>query len=583
MINLQIVALFNQIADIMEIIGEDRFRINTYRKVARVIKDCPEDVAELAQQDQLKKLAGVGKTSVEKIHEFIETGQMKTHQELLQKIPNGLLDLLKIPGMGPKGTATIWKNLNVENLGDLQKVVEDKSLEALAGFGAKKSESILKGIQFLQSSQGRIQLHHGLAIAEVITGWLRQIPDLKTIELAGSLRRCCETIGDVDILAQAPPEQAKKIIETFTQIEGCQEILAQVKTKGSIRYHNPAICSDTVQVDLRVIPQESMGAAQQYFTGSQAHNIRLRELAIKKNFKLNEYGLFRDDKAIAGETELDIYKKLGLAYTPPTLREDRGEVELALKNKLPKIIQQANIAGDLHMHTPDSDGRDSIEQLAETAKRLGYQYINITDHSQSSTIANGLSADRLLQQIERIRQINDTLEGITLLAGSEVDILMDGSLDFPDEILSQLDFVMASIHSGMKGDQQRNTQRTLLAMENPYVNCISHPTGRLINQREPMDLDFKAIVEKAVETQTALEISSSPYRLDLKDIHARMAIEAGVKVCINTDAHDALGLYQIRFGVATAQRGWVKKTDVINSLPLAKLQSWVEKKRTLMG
>jgi len=583
MINSQIIGLFNEIADILEIIGADGFRINTYRKVARVIKDCPEDLADLAQEDKLNTLKGVGKTSAEKIHEFIATGQIAAHRELLTQIPEHLLDLLKIPGMGPKGVATVWKKLQVETLEDLQRVIADKSFESLPGFGAKKAQSLLKGIEFLQSAQGRIKLNHALALSEQLVGWLRQTCKFQSIELAGSLRRCCETIGDIDLLVQADTDQGEAIIKTFTEIQGCQEVLAAGKTKGSIRYHNPTICSDVVQVDLRVISEESIGAAWQYFTGSQAHNVRLREIASKKNLKLNEYGLFRGDKMLAGKTEQEIYKKLGLAYVPPTQREDRGEIELALKKKLPETIQLSDIIGDMHMHTPASDGRDPIEQMAAIAKSLGYQYINITDHSHSSAIANGLDAERLLQHIQHIRTVNESLEGITLLAGSEVDIRMDGSLDYPDDVLAQLDFVMASIHSGMKGDQKRNTARTLAAMENPYVNCISHPTGRLINQREPMDLDFKAIIDKAVATHTALEISASPYRLDLKDIHARMATEAGAKVCINTDAHDARGLYQMRFGIATAQRGWVKKSHVLNTLPLEKLQDWVKTKRDLLA
>ena len=579
MINKQITDIFNQMADVMEIIGDDPFRINTYRKLARVIKDCPEDLGDLANEDKLQTLPGVGKTSAEKIREYLAKGKIEAHQKLLKKVPVPLPELLKIPGLGPKGVAAVWKKLKVESLEDLQKVIDDQRLESLPGFGAKKAESIAKGIEFLHSSQGHILLHHGLAIAEVVVGWLRQIPGLQTIELGGSLRRCCETIGDIDLLAQADEPLGESIIETFTRIEGCREILAAGKTKGSIRYHNPAICPDTVQVDLRIVPAESMGAAWQYFTGSQAHNVRLREIAVKKNLKLNEYGLFRNDKCIAGRTEREVYKKLGLVYVPPTLREDRGEVELAAQHKLPNLIQQSDITGDMHMHTTDSDGRESVEDLIAVARQLGYGYINITDHSYSSAIANGLDADRLLQQVQRVRQMNETLDDITLLAGSEVDILMDGSLDFDDEILEQLDFVMASIHSGMKGDRKRNTNRVLRALENPYVNCISHPTGRMINQREPMDLDMKAVIEKAGETQTALEISSTPYRLDLKDIHARMAVDAGVKLCINTDAHDGRGLYQIRFGIATAQRGWVKKSDVLNTQSWSKIQNWVTKKR----
>ncbi len=579
MLNQQISDIFAEMADIMEILAEDPFRINTYRKLARIIGDSSQDIAALAATGTLEEIPGIGKSSAAKIQEFVHTGNIEAHKDLRKKIPSGLLELLKIPGIGPKGIAAVWKGLNVSSLSDLQKVIDDHSLESLPGFGPKKAQSLAKGIAFLQSTRGRILLCHAEAIAEhIISQLLTAIPRLK-IETAGSLRRGRETIGDIDLLAQAHGSQ--KLIETFTQLPGIRNITAAGDTKASILYANPEICPELVQIDLRVIPKESMGAAWQYFTGSQAHNIRLREIAAKKKLKLNEYGLFAGDKPIAGQTEAEIYAALGLPFITPPLREDRGEIELAQNDNLPPLLSLSDIRGDLHMHSPASDGRATIEEMALAAQSLTYRYIAITDHSKSSVIANGLDIKRLLKNIETIRAINNTLKNLTILASSEVDILADGSLDYPDEILQQLDFVMASVHSGMTGDKDKLTTRICRTMENPYVNCIGHPTGRMLNIRDAMQLDMAQIIRTAAQTHTALEVSSNPLRLDLNDIHCRMAIDAGVKLIINTDAHDTNGLRDMRYGVTTAQRGWAKKSDVLNCQPLAALRKWISEKRKL--
>jgi DNA polymerase (family 10) len=577
MLNQQISDIFAQMADIMEILGQDAFRVNTYRKVARVVHDSNQDIATLAADSTLEKMPGIGKSSAEKIHEFVHTGTIQAYQDLLKKIPPGLPDLLAIPGMGPKGVAAVWKGLKVESIADLQKVIDDHSLETLPGFGAKKAQSLAKGIAFLKSTHGRILLSHAEAIAETIMAELKeQIKSLK-IEIAGSVRRGRETIGDIDLLAQA--KDGQKIMEAFTQIPGIQQVISSGQTKASILYANPNICSDIVQVDLRVVKPESMGAAWQYFTGSQAHNVHLREIAVKQKLKLNEYGLFKGEKQIAGKTEPEIYEKLGLAYITPPLREDRGEIELAQTDKLPSIVSLSDMRGDLHMHSPESDGRATIDDLAEAAQGLHYEYIAITDHSKSSAIANGLDAKRLLKHIKNIKKINDTLDMITILASSEVDILANGSLDYPDEILQQLDFVMASVHSGMTGEKEKLTRRICKAMENPYVNCIGHPTGRMLNIRDAMQLDMSQILRQAAATGTAMEISSNPLRLDLNDIHCRMAIDAGVKLIINTDSHDVYSLQYMKYGVTTAQRGWAKKSDILNCQPLPALRQWIQSKR----
>jgi len=579
--NQQISDIFSQMADIMEIIGEDHFRINTYRKVARVIHDCGPDIATLAAQEGLQSLPGIGKSSAEKIHEFVHHGSIAAHQQLLRKIPTGLLDILRIPGMGPKGVAAVWKGLQVTSLADLRRVIENRELETLPGFGARKSESLTRGIEFLESSQGRVLFAHGLKMAELVIGQLRNADRDAKIELAGSLRRCCETVGDIDLLAQG--NNSEKLMETFTALEGVREVLAAGETKASIRFACSDICPDIVQIDLRVVPAESMGAAWQYFTGSKYHNVRLREIASQKKLKLNEYGLFRGGKMIAGKTEAEIYKKLGLSYIRPTMREDRGEIELARNSQLPVVIDLKDIRGDLHMHTPASDGRATLEELVAMARTLGYEYIAITDHSHSSAIANGLDAERLLKHARQLKKFNESLENFTVLASSEVDILMDGSLDYPDEVLAELDFVMASIHSGMTGPEEKLTTRLLRAMENPYVNCIGHPTGRMINVREAMQLDMNAVIRQARQTGTALEISSRPIRLDLNDIHCRMAVDAGVKLIVNTDAHDTAGLQSMRFGVAIAQRGWAKKEDILNTQPIETILDWVAKKRKMIN
>jgi DNA polymerase (family 10) len=581
MVNAVISSLFDQMADIMEILGEDRFRINSYRKVARVIGELPTDVKDLLDSGQLAKVPGIGKSSLAKIEEFINTGTITANQELLKKIPTDLLELLKIPGVGPKGVKAIYEQLKVTNIAQLKKVIKDGSLAELPGFGEKKAAAIERGIEFLEKSTGRIRLDQAMEASLMVRRFLQDVAGIKKIQTAGSLRRRTETIGDVDILVttkkgKGSSEAGGQIIQAFTSADFVQEVIASGPTKGSAIIRTPSV---TVHVDVRVVPQESFGAVAQYFTGSKQHNVRLREIAVKKKLKLNEYGLFKGDKMVAGSTEEEIYKKLGLDYVEPLLREDRGEVEAAKDHSLPELIEHEDILGDFHAHTKASDGNCDILELAEAAIDLGYEYICITDHSKSSAIANGLSAKQLAKEIKEIRKVNEKVKGITILAGSEVDILADGSMDFEDKLLAELDFVIASVHSGLASPRQKVTMRTLKAMDNPYVTCIGHPTGRLIGQREAMDLDIAAVINHAAQTHTALEVNANPWRLDLKDIHCRMAIEAGVKLAIGTDAHSTDGLTMMGYGVATAGRGWVKKSDVLNTLSLAKLKSWIKTKR----
>ena len=561
-------------ANVMEILGEDRFRINTYRKVASLISDMPGDIESLLATGRLAKTPGIGKSSLAKIEEFVKTGTITVHKQLLKKIPPTLLELLTIPGMGPKGVKAIYEKLNVTSIAELKGAIEAGSIAQLPGFGNKKAAVIARGIEFLEKSTGRIRLDQALEAAQIVSGFLQGLSGIQKIQAAGSLRRRAETIGDVDILVTAG--KGRQIIESFSTASFVREVLASGPTKGSAIIQTQTA---PVHVDVRVVPQESFGAAAQYFTGSKQHNVRLREIAVKAKLKLNEYGLFKADKMIAGPVEEQIYHKLGLDYIDPLLREDRGEIDAARKHSLPELIRPEDIKGDLHVHTNASDGDCDIPELAEAAKQMGYKYICITDHSRSSAIANGLSAKRLAEQIKLIRKLNEQIKGITILAGTEVDILADGSLDFDDKLLAELDFVVASIHSGLASPRQKVTARTLKAMDNPYVNCIAHPTGRLIGQREPMDLDIAEVIKHAAQTHTALELNANPWRLDLKDIHCRMAVEAGVKLVIGTDAHSTEGLGLMGFGVATAARGWVRKADVLNTFSANKIKSWAASKR----
>jgi len=558
----------------MEILGEDQFRINTYRKVGRIIGDMPTDVETQLATGELAKIPGIGKSSIAKIEEFVRTGSITAHKELLKKIPQTLLELLAIPGIGPKSVRAVYENLNVKTIAELKKAIYSGSLAELPGFGDKKAEVIARGIEFLEKSTGRIRLDQAMQAAYIVATFLKQLPGIEKIQNAGSLRRRVETIGDVDILVAA--KNGKKIIDAFTNAGFVQEVLAAGPTKGSVIIQTETV---PVHVDVRVVPKKSFGAASQYFTGSKQHNVRLREIAVKAKLKLNEYGLFKKDKMIAGANEEEIYQTLGLDFTNPFLREDRGEIEAAMKHTLPELIEFDDIKGDLHVHTKASDGNATISELAQAAKDMGYKYICITDHSKSSAIANGLSAKQLTNQIKQIRKMNEKLKGITIFAGTEVDILANGSLDFDNKLLAELDFVIAAIHSGLTGPREKVTMRTLKAMDNPYINCIAHPTGRLIGQREPMDIDMAAVIKQAAQTHTALEVNANPWRLDLKDAHCKMAIEAKVMLAIGSDAHSTAGLGLMGYGVATAARGWATKNDILNTLSPAKLKNFVKTKR----
>ncbi|HPM22873.1 MAG TPA: DNA polymerase/3'-5' exonuclease PolX, partial [Phycisphaerae bacterium] len=561
MTNADIARAFAEIADLLEIQGADAFRVNSYRRVARTLEDLASDIHDVAARGELASLPGVGKSSAQKIQELLDTGRIAMRDELTAAVPESLLALLSIPSVGPKKVALLWKERGITSVADLKAAIEAGRLDGLKGFGAKSIEQIARGIEFLERSAGRTRLGEGWAVANQLRAALAEMKGVTRVEAAGSLRRGRETIGDLDLLCIAA--DGETIIRQFTELPGVMQVLGAGGTKGSVLVSTPR--GRTVQVDLRVVPAESFGAAWQYFTGSKEHNVRLRELAVKRGWSLNEYGLTEGKKVIASRTEEDIYAALDLPWIPPELREDRDEFE---PGAVPDdLLTLEHIRGDLHMHTYASDGRNTIEEMAAAAKARGYKYICITDHSPASAIANGLKPARLRAHIKDVRAAAEKVKGLTVWIGTEVDIHADGTLDYPDELLAELDFVTASIHAGMGSDMAANTRRTLAAMSNPHVHCIGHPTGRLINERDAMPLDMEAIAREAARTGTALEINANYYRLDLKDQHARLARDLGATILINTDAHATDQLEQMEFGVITARRAGLRKGDVLNTRP----------------
>lgn len=519
-----------------------------------------EDIEVLAKNGRLQEIPGVGEGIAKKIDEYIKTGRMTKYEELKAEVPESLIDLLGIQGLGPKTLALAYKNLGVKNLVDLERAIENGSLAKLPIMGDKKISNIKRGIKLFQASQERILL--GFAWPEV---WrsiekLQGLLEITNISPAGSLRRLKETIGDIDILATG--KDGRKIINYFVHLPQVKEILSAGETKGSI------VTEDGIQIDLRVVKEDSYGAALQYFTGSKAHNIKLREIAKKKGLKINEYGVFKDEEKIGGKEEKEIYEALNLLWIPPEIREDTGEIEASMNNQLPELVQLEDIQGDLHIHSNYSDGSSSIEEIALEAKKLGYKYIAICDHSQSVKYAGGLTEDELLRQIDYIKEVNKKLAGIRILAGSEVDIKQDGSLDYPDWLLEKLDLVIAAVHTGFKHNV---TQRICQAMEHPLVDIIAHPTGRLISSRLGYEIDLVKILEKASQTNTLLEINSYYERLDLNDINCRQAKKLGCKFVINTDAHHPEHLWMMKLGLGVARRAWLNKDDIINTQPIFSL------------
>jgi DNA polymerase (family X) len=560
--NLEISFIFNQIADLLEIQGANPFRIRAYRRAAANIEGLADNIETLALNGTLRNVSGIGEDLANKIEEYIRTGAIQFHEQIKQEVPLGLAKMVEIPSVGPKTAKQVYDAFRIQTIDELEALCKTDKLLSVAGFKQKTIDNILRGIDIHRRRKGNYLLGKTIPIAAQLCKYLE--PHAERVAYGGSLRRMKEVVHDVDILAASTNVEAT--MKAFLAMPFIESVLAQGGTKASVRVQ------DDLQVDLRVIEPKSWGAAMHYFTGSKAHNIRMRERAIKQGLKLNEYGLFdANDKSVVGPEEEDIFNKLGLPYIAPVLREDWGEMEAAAQGKLPDIIQIEDVRGDLHMHTTWSDGKYSTEEMVEAARKRGYKYVAITDHSKSLGVAGGLSDEDLLRHTDECRALDAKFPDIRVLAGTEVDIRQDGTLDYSDELLTKLDFVVASLHSGFKQDKATLTMRVVRAMQNPYVRVIGHPTGRLLGDREPYELDFDEIMKEAARTRTCLEVNSNFHRLDLNDMHCRKAREMGVHVIISTDSHNYDDLLNLPYGVATAQRGWIEKDRVLNAKPVEEM------------
>lgn len=556
--NKELAALLERISDALEIQGETGFKIIAYRKAAQILEDLAEDIETVAREKRLQDIPGIGSGIAQKIEEYLKTGKIQKYEDTLSAIPDSLLRLLDVQNLGGRTIHLVHTELGVNSLDDLKRAIENGSLAKLHGMGEKKAANIKKGIEIYEKAQERIPIYEAMTLVDDVLDYLRKAPTIGRMSEAGSLRRMKETVGDIDILATG--KDGSRIIRYFSRFPGVTRVLAEGKTRGSVLV---AIDKEERQVDLRIVAESEYGSALQYFTGSKAHNIKLRGMAKDKGLKISEYGVFRGEKRIAGRTEEEVYQALGLPLIPPEMREDRGEVELALENELPRIVDFADIKGDLHVHSHYSDGQLSIKELARLAMEKDYEYIAICDHSRSARYANGLSAERLMEQVEEIERLNRELKSFKILKGIEVDILADGSLDFPDDVLRKLNFVVAAIHSGFK---KNVTERILRAMDNPLVTVIAHPSGRLISRREGYEVDLDKVLKGAQEKGKALELNAYYDRLDLNELRLKQAKDKGIKVSIGTDTHSARGLQMMRYGVGIARRAWLEKRDILNCL-----------------
>jgi DNA polymerase (family 10) len=568
--NQAIARVLGEIADLLEIKNDNPFKIRAYRNGADIVANHPHDLASL-DADGLREIPGIGKDLAARIREIVDTGGAEYHRELLAEFPPTILDLLHLQGVGPKTVATLYSQLAVRTLEDLERAATDGRIRALRGMGPKKEALILQAIEERKSHGGRHLLADTSQIASTLIEYLRRFAPAAGLEAVGSLRRACETNGDIDILASGADAS---LMDRFIEYDGVERVLAHGDTKSSVRL------TGGVQADLRLVAADCRGAALQYFTGSKTHNVALRERAVGRGLKLNEYGLFRLDtnERIAGATEEGIYSALDLELVPPELREDRGEIGRAASRTLPRLIERIDLRGDLHMHTTETDGRNTIAEMARAAREAGLEYIAITDHSQSLAMANGLDETRALAHASRVRAADGEF-GVRLLAGIECDILPDGRLDLADDCLAALDIVIASVHSGFHQDRQQMTDRILRAMENPHVDVLGHPTGRRLLKRSGYPVDIEAIVAAAAGHGVALEMNSQVDRLDLGDVQARLARDRGVRLVISSDAHSTGALAHTRWGIAQARRGWLTRDDVLNTRPYDELRSLLRRRR----
>ncbi|MFH1416225.1 MAG: DNA polymerase/3'-5' exonuclease PolX [Elusimicrobiota bacterium] len=570
--------ILEETAELINFKYGDFFRVRAYREAANTILHLDGDIKEIVAEGNLVKLPGIGKKLAGVIIDFIETGDFEEHTRLLKEIPAGLLDIMALPGMGPKKAKMAYEKLGISSIEDLEKGIKEHRLKELDGFGEKTENNIIEAIKDRKRYAERILLPYAEETAREVLVKLKKIPGVKKAEPAGSLRRRSETIGDIDILFVSDKDPVDVTSEFIKDLPE-EDIIAHGDKKTSF------IWEDTCQVDLRHIEEDAWGAALQYFTGSKSHNIVLRKHAIKLGLKLNEYGVFKGKKNISSKTEKEVYETLGMSYIEPELRENMGEIDAAVEGRLPKLLKMSEIKGDTHMHSVYSDGENTIEEMALSAQKMGYEWIAVTDHSKSLHIANGLDESRLEKKIKEIKKLNKKFSkktdrtGIKILCGAEVDIKKDGSLDYDDDILKELDIVIAAIHSGFKEPEEMITQRIIAALNNPYVDILAHPTGRLLNEREPYAVDIHRIIEEAVLTHTVIEINAHPSRLDLSYNLAKEAVSKGVKLSIGSDSHSGDGLWLIEYGVSVARRGWLEKSDLINTMSLKQLETFIKARR----
>ena len=570
MLNEEIARLFERMAHVLAFKNKDRFRIMAYERAAISIRDLKDDLAAIAENGKLQEIPGIGKDLSEMIEEYIATQAMKRYTSECKGVPDELIDLMSIPGLGPKTLALLHEKIGVTSFEDLKRCLESESVLKLKGFGQKKIDNIKRGIDLWLASQQRMLISVALPLAENLLAAIRKIDGIERADIAGSLRRRRETIGDMDVLVIS--KDSPHALKQITQLPVVNQVLGLGDTKATV------MIEGGIQVDIRAVSEESYGAALQYFTGSKQHNIHLRTLGRKHGLKFNEYGVFRGERRIGGAGEADVYESLKMPWMPPELREDRGEIEAALNGKLPKLIDIGDLRGDLHTHSRYSDGKSTIEEMVERAAELGYEYIALSDHSPSERVAHGLDRKRLEKKITEIEALRKERKDRPphILIGSEVDILGDGKLDYPDDILAKLDVVIAAIHSSFRQEKDRITGRLLDAIAHPYVDVIAHPTSRLIGSRDALGMDFERVIEASAKSGVALEVNGSMYRLDLNDVMAKAAQEAGALLAIGSDAHSKAQLEWIRYGVFQARRGWVEARSVVNTWTWTKLSRWLK-------
>lgn len=568
--NTEISQIFNKIGDLLEIEGENRFRIRAYRNAAMTVENLSHNLSEMVKNSEdLTELPGIGKDLAQKITDIVNGKKIELLEKLEKEFPPELSKLMTVPGLGPKKVKMLYDKLDIKSLDDLTKAAKQQKISKLPTFSKKTEEHILNEVEKIKTKYNRINIANADKDALPFVQYLKQDKNIKQIQIAGSYRRRQETIGDIDILVSC--SKSEGIMDRFVKYHEVDETLSKGPTRSSV------ILKSGIQVDIRVVSDESWGAALHYFTGSKAHNIEIRKLAIKQGWKVNEYGLFEGERTIAGKTEMEIYSKLGLKYIEPELRENRGEFEAAAKDRLPELIELKDIKGDLHVHTNATDGHNSLEEMSEAAIERGYEYIANTDHSKHVTIARGLDEKGLFEQIKRVDKLNSKLNNFTILKGIELDILEDGALDLPDSILKELDIRVCAIHYKFNLPRQQQTDRILRAMDSPYFNIFAHPTCRLINERDPIDIDMEKIMKKAKENNCILELDAHPARLDLNDIYLKAAKDMGIKIAISTDSHNVGGYEAMSYGIDQARRGWLEAKDVINTRNLSELKKLLKK------